>query len=117
MAFVTFAPSVAPSPSKSFKPEVKVLSADFGDGYTQDAPHGLNNVREVVSLNWAVITEAQMQELDTFFTTLKGATPFYFTPRGMTGTLKWTCKAWQADEKEGYWSFSATIRQAFTAAT
>ncbi|MFC0282268.1 phage tail protein [Camelimonas abortus] len=54
-------------PSKSVdRPEVKVLTAEFGDGYTQSAGDGMNNIRRVLTLTWDNLTPAQAGAIETF---------------------------------------------------
>src|SRR5690606_29261995 len=44
-AIPTFDPPFAPSPGAQNKPEIKILQAEFGDGYSQPTPNGLNHIR------------------------------------------------------------------------
>lgn len=110
MAFVTFTPPVRQSPGTKNTPEIKLLQAAFGDGYTQDGPDGSNNVRDVVSLSWNVLTEADAQ---TIFDFLMAHTtvPFYYAMTGNT-TKKWTAKdtsrAWDTPN-----TVTSTFRQSF----
>ena len=43
MGFAAFTPSVPPSPGTGDAPEISLNEADFGDGYTQSSPNGINN--------------------------------------------------------------------------
>jgi len=52
MTLQTFTPPIQPSVGATNKPKVKILKADFGDGYTQAAADGTNNIRAEFSLTW-----------------------------------------------------------------
>lgn len=117
MALITFNPPVGPSPGTAFKPQIKVLEAEFGDGYSQPTPDGINNVREKVDLTWDGLTEAQMLQINNFFKARMGAQAFYFKPAGYAAPLKWTCKEWTRTLGDGVWKMTATLLQSFTAQT
>lgn len=114
MALPTFTPPIGPSPGTAFKPQIKILEAEFGDGYSQPTPDGLNNVRETVELKWDALTQAQMNTINNFFVARKGAQPFYYKPSGVSTTLKWTCKEWSRSFNDGVWQFNATLVQSFS---
>ena len=63
MAFPTFTPPVPPSPGTANKPKVKLLKAEFGDGYTQTTRDGLNHVRRTLSLKWEFLTPTQAKTI------------------------------------------------------
>lgn len=116
MTLATFAPSIDPSPGSTYKPAVKMLAADFGDGYSQPTPDGINNIKMMLGLAWDMITVDQKNELDAFFTAQGGGTPFYFSPFGdnSDSTPKWTCSEWSYKSVEGNFSFSANLVQTFS---
>jgi phage-related protein len=113
MPFNTFTPPVPQSPGTKMSPEVKSLEAAFGDGYTQGSPDGMNNIRMVASLNWAVLLEEDAQAIFDFFVAQKGTIPFYYTLRDGV-QRKWTCKQfdrlWDSPN-----TVTATFRESFTA--
>ena len=49
MALLTFTPPVGPSPGTAHKPTVNLFETEFGDGYSQPTPKGLNHVRKSVT--------------------------------------------------------------------
>lgn len=112
MPLVTFTPSIAPSPGTSHKPKITLNEAEFGDGYTQSSPKGLNHIRQIVSLRWDGLTETQIAELKSFFESRGGYRPFYFQPRGYATRLKWTCSDWSFSDSSP-WTFSAELKQSF----
>lgn len=113
MPLQTFTPSIAPSPGTQSKPSVNLWVAEFGDGYTQAAPRGLNHIRHNLSLRWNGLTESQMIGLRTFFESHGGYRPFYYSPRGFSEAFKFTCKDWSMSDNTP-WSFEAKFEQSFT---
>lgn len=114
MALLTFAPPVGPSPGTQRKPSLNILKADFGDGYSQPAPNGLNHIRDSVSLSWDALTETQMHAIYDFFVARGGTESFYYEPAGYTSTVKWTCEEFDASLSDGTWKVTATLLQSFT---
>lgn len=114
MALKTFRPDPGPSPGTGFKPTIKVHEAEFGDGYSQPTPAGLNHIREELTLKWDALTEDQMHRLNAFFREHKGVIPFYYKPVGDKKPRKWTCKEWDRAMPDGLWTFSATLKEDFS---
>jgi phage-related protein len=112
MSLETLTPPYAPTTSPN-TPEVKILSAEFGDGYTQEAGDGINNIRDVVRLKWNVLTPIQAQEIENFMRRHKGYIPFYYRLSDSPSVQKWTCKEWDRDRGSPN-TFSCTLRQSFT---
>lgn len=113
MPLTTFNPSIRPTSGSQFAPKVNVLKAEFGDGYTQGAPNGLNHIKETISLKWDGLTEAQLIELRTVFEERGGYQPFYYQPRGFSSPLKWICEKWGFSDSAP-WRFDAKLEQHFT---
>lgn len=116
MPLITFAPPVGPSLGTQHAPEISLNEAQFGDGYTQSSPRGLNHIRETITLKWDGITIEEMQVLRAFFFERGGYLPFYYRPYGFSQSAKWTCKEWSASASAP-WSFTAKLRQSFTLET
>jgi phage-related protein len=115
MPFDTFAPPVPQSPGTKMTPEVKTLEASFGGGYTQASPDGVNSIRQVAALNWAVLLEEDAQAIIDFLEAHKGTIPFYYTLRDGK-RRKWTCKEFSRlfDTPN---TVNATFRETFIADT
>ena len=114
MTTLTFTPPFDPSSGCSDEPEVKILKAEFGDGYSQAARDGMNSIRRVLSLKWDVLTVAEAQTMIAFFAANAGCDPFYYTMPDDAAPTLWTCEKWN----EGYSaanlrSVTATFRQNF----
>lgn len=116
MVLQTFNPPVGPSPGTRKARDMKILEAEFGDGYSQPTPDGSNHMRRTLSLTWDGLTEAQAGEITTFLSEHAGTEPFFYTPAGDTVPTKWTCSTWD-EVIEGVWKVSAEFKQSFTLAT
>lgn len=111
MAIKTFTPPVLPTESTD-KPELKLLEAEFGDGYTQAAGDGMNHIRKVVSISWECLTPAQADQVEGFLEEHGGTKPFLYRLSDSAKTLKFTCKEWS--RKRGTPNaLDATFRQSF----
>jgi phage-related protein len=118
MTLATFTPAMQPSVGATNKPRVKILSAPFGDGYSQATADGLNHIRNEFSLTWEVLTPAQADAIDTFLRTQGGATPFYWTAPGASTPQKWTCEEWSVSFiQAGFRRITATFVQSFNLLT
>lgn len=64
--------------------EVKyaALSAQFGDGYEQVAPMGINRKSKVWSIAYRNMNPANAQTILNFLDSVEGYQAFYATPRG-----------------------------------
>lgn len=113
MALTVFDPSIRPSPGTSVAPQVKILAADFGDGYSQPTPDGINHIKKKLSLSWTGLSESQKDEIDGFLTDRKGTEPFWYQPVGHSEALKWICSEWEVSI-DGVWRITATFIQTFT---
>ena len=116
MPLATFVPPMRPSPGTGNTPEISLRRANFGDGYTQASPAGLNHIRRVVSLRWDYLTLAEANQIEAFLVQQGGYKPFYYTLNGEATARKWTCDTWS--KTDGHPSkVSATFREDFTTAT
>ena len=115
MSLPTFTPPVGPSPGTAHKPQVNLWEADFGDGFSQPTPKGINHIKRQVSLKWDVLTYEQMREIVGFFERMEGSRPFWFQPFGDPRARKWTCKEWAESTDEGVWSVNAVLVESYTA--
>jgi phage-related protein len=113
MPLMTFNPPIAPSPGTRHSPKADVLAAEFGDGYTQSAPNGLNHIKQAIVLRWEGLTDDQYQIIRDFFENHGGYLAFYYQPRDRSTPLKWTCKEWSGLDSSP-WSFEAKLEQSFT---
>lgn len=113
MSMPYFYPPVDPSPGSRRSQEIKLLEAEFGDGYTQVAPRGLNHIRRKLTLNWEALTLDQRDQIIAFFESLMGYAPFAYTPYGESAPIYWTCKQWDHGTNSGVWTVTAEFVQTF----
>jgi phage-related protein len=88
MEFFTW---ITPDAKLSKKP--RIVGADFGDGYSQESPDGINADLET----WALVFDDRYAEevlaMNSFLTARKGTEKFEYTNRmGVVITVK--CKEW-----------------------
>ncbi|MEO4040349.1 phage tail protein [Hoeflea sp. CAU 1731] len=109
-----FEPPIAPSVGMTRKPEIKLLRAEFGDGYTQATPNGINHIREVITLSWQVLSENELAQIEDFLKSHGGYKTFYYCVPG-SALLKFNCDDWEATQiSPDYFSLKATFKQTFT---
>ena len=118
MTIPTFNPPINPSPGLTANPELRGLEADFGDGYTQPTPDGINHMRQVVELSWELLEADQMQEIRDFLEARKGVDSFRYTLPGEVIARTYRCPEWQVKALQAdLYSISATFRQTFGGAS
>lgn len=93
----------------------RIASSQFGDGYEQRAPDGLNPLKQVWDL---VITSADVaiaDEIDAFIAPRLGLTAFTWTPPRQTTGLRWKCTDFRRtlNEQLGEHSLSLRFEQVF----
>jgi phage-related protein len=115
IAIPTFDPPFAPSPGAQNKPEIKILQAEFGDGYSQPTPAGLNHIRRVLTLQWEMLERCERDAMLSFFERRGGTLPFFFAMPG-EAHIAYTCADWSdtALEAELY-TVKATFKRYFGA--
>lgn len=62
----------------------RILNAEFGDGYSQTAPDGINNEIREVTVQYKNLKTTEYETVIGFLRGLKGAYKFKFTPHGET---------------------------------
>lgn len=114
MTLPTFSPSVSPSPGSNRRPETRILRADFGDGYSQSAPDGLNHRRKVLELRWDYLTKSDANYIDNFLEGRGGYKPFFFHHPHEPAAIKFICEDWNVtDLANNKCSVTATLKQSF----
>jgi phage-related protein len=93
MTLPIFTPPYQPSYGTILKPEVKVLRADFGDGYTQRAADGINNLRLKLELGWEYLTPANADVIINFL-----------EARGGWQAFRWAAPDAPWSENAGVWT-------------
>ncbi|MBC3811328.1 phage tail protein [Undibacterium aquatile] len=90
----------------------RTLSAQFGDGYSQVAPDGINNTDISVQLSWIGKT-AEVLPIVNFLNEKGGVQAFYYTPPlGVRGTYR--CKSHQVkSDGAGIHTITATFERGY----
>jgi phage-related protein len=116
MAADTFTPPINPSPGLTEKPELKILQAEFGDGFSQPTPDGLNHIRRVIDLTWDVLEQDEMEAIRDFLEEHGGTEAFRYTLPNEAISRLYRCAEWQVIALQvDLYSISATFRQTFGA--
>lgn len=117
MTLLVFNPPVPPLADSVNSPTVRLLEAQFGDGYSQRAPDGINHIQDVVTLNWNVLTDADARTINSFFQSHGGYKAFRWTAPGQITEKKWVCKKWtlkrQSKDQSIFNAIAATFVQVF----
>jgi len=81
------------TPSKSFQKMSKprVITAQFGDGYSQRIGDGINRIVREWSLSFNSRSIAQAQEIVAFLEARSGVQAFVWTPPGDTTSYAVVC--------------------------
>lgn len=112
MTIPVFSPPYPPSASDD-TPDVKVLQADFGDGYTQPTGDGMSNVRSIARLQWSTLTPAEADQIEGFLRARKGYEPFTYQLSDSPAPRRWTCREWSRTRGTPN-AMSATFREDFS---
>lgn len=95
MALQTLTLPVSPSTGLSAEPKVNLFENEFGDGYTQRSPKGLNHIRDVLELKLELMTALEAAGVIAFLRARGGYQPFLWTPPGEATPRRWTCAKWK----------------------
>lgn len=114
MALPVFNPPIRPSPGTGFKPTINLLAAEFGDGYSQSSPKGLNHIRQTITLKWDGLLLEQFRAIDDFFLERGGYKPFLYQVHGDAKLRRWTCKEFSGQNPPGIFEYTATLVEDFS---
>ncbi|MBT9097514.1 phage tail protein [Methylovulum psychrotolerans] len=78
----------------------RVLSAQFGDGYSQDSPDGLNSNLQKWSLEFNGVLAETGMAIDDFLSARRGVERFYFINL-RAETIVCKCKTWKVKDVGG----------------
>lgn len=93
----SFPVGVDAAPGSSVETEPKVRRAEFGDGYIQRSPNGINSIRDKFTVMAKNVTPAQALEIIAFMKARKGCESFYWTPTDEVTPRKFICSKWDRD--------------------
>jgi len=101
------------NPSKSFSSSSKprVITSQFGDGYSQRVGQGINRIVKEWSLVFKSRSLTDANAIETFFVARSGVEGFLWTPPGESTTYSVICSEWSKTYDS---NISATIQAKFT---
>ena len=109
----------------------RVLTAQFGDGYSQRLIDGINPLAETISVSFSTRDKGEIDHIISFFESKGGVSSFTFTVNqqyyaspGITSetdvtssdelALKVVCSSWNKTYNFGdYWSATATFTRVY----
>jgi phage-related protein len=114
MAFDTFSPAYKPSAGpSSYDWQPRIRTAQFGDGYKQTAPDGLNADPMTVRLAWSALPMSAVTALRGFFASHVGLV-FYYTLPDEALPRKWCAIGSSRDFQHGaLGTFSVDLEERF----
>ena len=71
-----------------------VLTAKFGDGYSQRAGNGINTIPERWSMVFSKVDNSIADSINAFFATHAGVTSFQYNPPNHPTYLNFICPEW-----------------------
>ncbi|MDD2402898.1 MAG: phage tail protein [Clostridia bacterium] len=92
MAYNTFSPPVNPSYGLSRDNTLRSVQLEYGDGYEQSIADGINIRERSMSIDWEMLTVAQVAAIEAFFVSQNTA-PFNYTLPGESVQI-WRCLEW-----------------------
>ncbi len=104
------------SQTTAFSYEANIIKAQFGDGYEQRIPNGINYKRDLISIVWENLSQAQKTTvLNALATARYGADYITYTPPGESTAKKFVQDGqWQTQTDGGnIFTISVPFRQVF----
>lgn len=104
------------SQSSARKRTYKTLTVQFGDGYQQDAPNGINNIIDEWSIVYDNLSTTDRATLVSFLDSVGAWTSFTWQALGDSTTKNWkvTKDGWSETVKAGsVYSISFSIKQIY----
>lgn len=93
----------------------RVLKTQFGDGYAQRSPDGLNPIQQRWSVVFSAVDPVVGDAIIAFFRTHGGVTPFDWTPLWHTTARRFICPQWSRSQPNvwGQSDITASFEQDF----
>ncbi|KAA0015506.1 phage tail protein [Salinicola corii] len=93
-------------------PQANVDTVQYGDGYEQRRPAGINYVKHQASVQWSSLTRDEFDQVYPFLKDRLSLTPFLWTEPSETTPRRWICDAVaKAEINARFWRVSATFRE------
>ena len=116
-----FSAPVQPDKGMARATTSRTLTAQFGDGYEQRTPQGINNINQSIEVGFNSRPKDEIDDIVAFYESKKGATSFSFVMSDSNGgsneeTMKVVCENWSQTWKyDDYYDLKATFRRLYEA--
>lgn len=107
---LTFLPPKNPQAPLDVKNQARVLMPQFGNGFPEVAPDGINVTLKNVTLNFDVLDQNDFTAINTFITT-NLSVPFYYTLPDETTARLWIVKSRSRRRLGTTWSYDITLNE------
>ena len=102
------------SQSSSASTEFRTIKAQYGNGYSQRAPDGINNSVGSWDVSWENVTSGEFGTITTAIEAAKGADYFTWQAPGDSSTKRWIVEKYTKAAMSGdIYSVSASLTQVF----
>lgn len=109
---LTFPYIPTPNFEIAIKPRKKV--SQFGDGYMQRTPDGINSISEEFSVSFEYRTAAERDAASDFLKARGGVEAFLWVPPDEVDTKKFICESWRKTKNDsGVFGVVAMFKQVF----
>ena len=108
-----------PDRAMAKRSSAQVLLAQFGDGYEQRIPMGINNLRQEYAVTFKYRPKEEIDDMVTFLQNTKGANSFNFTVPDTNSanaefTMKVVCSDFSVSYEYGsFYSLDAVFRRVY----
>ncbi|MDT8894177.1 phage tail protein [Halomonas sp. I1] len=87
-------PDIGRNPSYGLdeQPQFRVDTAQFGDGYAQRRPSGINATTRTWTLQWELLTKSQADTIQDFLLSQQGVRAFHWTIPETGEEVKVVCR-------------------------
>lgn len=112
--------AVLPDIPIDYSPErqsnARVDQAQFGDGYVQRRPRGINHIQRSQSVQWSLLTRYEHDELMLFLEPRLNLTPFLWQAPWDDAARQWVCTSLSGavPSSARFGSLQATFIEDFT---
>lgn len=94
--------------------EPKVTAVQFGDGYTQRQPQGINSNPKSFDLTFSTRDNSEADAIEAFLDTQGAVYAFDFTPPYATSSLRVVCAKWaRSYDSATFSTVTATFMEVF----
>lgn len=93
-------PDIAPSYPSAVPNKFNVRRADYGDGYSQRSPVGINNLSKTCSVGFLKRPLEVCDRIEAFLVARQGAEAFWWQHPRDSVRRKWTCSEYTRTSEE-----------------